>query len=289
MNSAGTVQTGIGTVELTAINDLSQTLPVTDMFPSLNKETIEKYEALYPNRYSNGKIDPFTYYCYLIQDGQETVLFDAGVGGGEKKHMFFFPDLEGALPEELDRLGIRPEDITMVVFSHIHADHVGWSTAWQDGEYVKTFPNARYIAQRSDYDAWHNDVTTGAVPPECFNVCIQPLYDRGEIELIDVEQLKLTDHITLRRAPGHTPGIQYMEICSEGKTAVLAGDIFAGPIQVTDPAEEYVWDLDKETALKNKQMILNQYADKEPVFGGAHFGIGRIVKKNGENYWEEIC
>lgn len=282
-NANGVVRCILGKTEVLGFNDFSEVQPA-DWFPTLSEDKLTHFGAVYPNRIHEHKIDPFTYFCYVIRDGDHLVLIDAGVGDGTS----FAPQWKGQLLQKLVAEGILPEMITELVFTHFHADHVGWATKNVDGVWQKTFPNARYIARRADYDAFHNGIISGAFPPGCFDTCIQPLVDRGEIELLAEDDYALSPAISLRHTPGHTPGSQCVMIRSQDECCALVGDCFADVIQVEDPELDYIWDIDKERAAQARKMILEYPGMDNAFLGGCHFGLGRLAMRNGIRYWSEL-
>lgn len=283
------IRLDLGELEIFAFNDFVETQNAREFFPSVNDCDWRKYRRIYSSMITEDLIlDPFTYYCYVIRDGEHTILVDNGVGGGEPCGRLYEPEWQGCLMDEMASVGILPSDITDVVFTHFHADHVGWATVKTDNGYVKTFPNAVYIAQRAAYDAYHDGITSGAFPAGCFEECIQPLYDRGEIMMIDQERMKLSDNVFLEKREGHTPGAMCVIAESDGRTAVFAGDCIANPLQITDPDQDYIWDIDKALAASSKKKILELYGKQGNVIAGCHFGIGEIEESDDMLIWKEI-
>lgn len=277
------VRCAVGNVEIIGVNDFSE-IQSTDWFPKAAPAELAHFEKLYPNRICGTQINPFTYFCYVICDQDHRILVDAGVGDGRG----FAPHWKGTLPDRLSEQGIRCQDITEVVFTHLHADHVGWSVRCTDHGWEKTFPNARYLAQKADYAAYHTGITTAAFPEGCFETCVQTLVDQGQFELITDDEYVLTPNVRLKRAPGHTPGSQYAVIRSHGQCCLLTGDCFDSPIQVSDPEIDYIWDIDKAGAAQARKAIMEAYGAEGTLLGGCHFGLGRLTYRDGQCYWEEI-
>ena len=288
-SEAKIILANVGSVIVTAINDFTETQLATEFFPTVPKEKFEDYRALYPTCFSGDRIDPFTYFCYVIRDEDQVILVDTGVGGGPAVGKHYNPEWTGHLLDGMAQAGIRAEDITAVVFTHIHGDHIGGATTLVGDVWEKTFPNARYLARKADYDAYYGGVTTGAFPAGCFEVCIQPLYDKGALELYDNQPIQISKHITLYAMPGHTPGSQCAVIHAGDTRCVLAGDCLAHPLQITDPEQDYVWDIDRPAAYQARLRILTDFALKGALLGGCHFGLGRIETQNGRRFWCELA
>lgn len=283
------IKVDIGDVEILAFNDYTESQNAREFFPTVTEGEWKEFQKIYEDCITKElRIDPWQYWCYLIKDKEHTILVDTGVGSGPQGGKNYSPDWIGNLPEALKENGIQLEDITDVVFTHFHGDHVGWATTYKDGEWVKTFPNARYIGQQADYDAYHNDIIKFAFPEGCFEVCIQPLYDRGEIDLLTIEKAKISESVYVERRPGHTPGAVCIIIKSQGETCVLAGDCLANPLQITSPEKDYIWDVDKKLAAQTKMNIMQDYGYDGVYIGACHFGIGRVEIKNKRRYWKRI-
>lgn len=278
----------VGDIKIIALNDLVEKQSLMEFFPSVSNEDARKYEALYPNRIAQRLLDPWVFFCFLIQDHGKNILVDAGVGGGLADHKTFAPEWEGHLLDRLAEEGIAPEEIDVLVFTHVHPDHVGWATTWKDGAFRKTFPNARYIVQQTDIIAALEGDLRKAFQAGCLEVCVEPLYVNGEFELIDTEELQLTDAVLLKRMPGHTPGAMCIIVESSGERAFFVGDIAANPLEVTDPDQRFAFDYNVQDALRMRKNLLEHMAEPGNLFGACHFGLGRLEKTDDQWYWREI-
>lgn len=267
---------------ITVIYDMIEKYPVTEYFPAAKKEEVRAYEELYPDMIHNQNLDPFSFCCFVVNENKKTILIDTGLRERNVKD-------EGGLLKIMEEAGIKPEDIDIVTYTHLHPDHVAWNTMEnEDGTYRKTFPNARYIAQKKDYEESVQGILAAAYPDGCVDARLRSLYEMGELELIDEEEWKLTDTITGYRAPGHTPASSFFILTGGKETAVLAGDIFASPIEVADPDQPYVFDADKKQAIASRKRILREHLSEGTLLGGGHFGIGRITMDGGACLWKEI-
>lgn len=283
------IDINVGRIKILAFNDYTESQDAKEFFGTVTDEEWDAFQQVYPECITEElRIKPWPYYCYLVKDGRHTILVDAGVGGGPETGKTYSPEWIGSLPESLASEGIKPEDITELLFTHFHGDHVGWATTLVDGKWKKTFPNARYIARQADYDAYHNDIIKFAFPEGCFEACIQPLYDSGEITLITDEKYQISDSVYMESMPGHTPGSSCIVIQSEGMQCILTGDCIANPLQVTAPEKEYIWDADKPLAAKTKKKLIETYAAEGTLIGGCHFRIGRVLIKDGKRYLKEV-
>src|SRR5262249_12457831 len=129
--------------------------------------------------------------------------------------------------------GVRPEDVDMVVMTHLHRDHVGWNLMSESGKYVPTFPRARYWMSRTDLDACHQ-ADEQPTPFRNALTCVMPLADRRLSEFVQGDQC-LTREVTAVPTPGHSPGHMSILITSKGERGLVLGDAAHSPVQVLEP------------------------------------------------------
>src|SRR3546814_20429458 len=128
--------------------------------------------------------------------------------------------LRSSYLERLQSVGISPEDITHVLCTHLHLDHVGWNTRLLDGRWVPTFPQAKYILSRRECEFWDTLSGEGGKLPindNVFEDSVRPILDAGLAEFID-PPFQLTDELTIEAAPGHSPGHRILLLRSGGDT-----------------------------------------------------------------------
>jgi glyoxylase-like metal-dependent hydrolase (beta-lactamase superfamily II) len=188
----------------------------------------------------------------VFRDG--AVLVDTGLGPpGEDP---FIPEREAHLAGRLD-----PTEIELVVLTHLHVDHVGWNM--RDGE--PFFPNARYVAHRADYEFF--TATRGDRPYVRDQVVA--LHETGRLDLVD-EDTELRPGVTLRHAPGHTPGHCIVELGS----AVVLGDLAVHELQLADPGLAYVAEEDPAAAAVARRRIFPELEGRAVAI--SHLGVGQI-------------
>ncbi|WP_037370813.1 MBL fold metallo-hydrolase [Amycolatopsis orientalis] len=209
---------------------------------------------------------------FLVRTGERVILVDAGVGtiDNDKYH-------GGQFLESLRALGVDPPEVTDVVFTHLHFDHVGWAT--KKGRVV--FPNATYRVHRAD---WAHFVESPDADPGAVRK-LSPLTDRLETFEYDTS---LAPGFDARHLPGHTPGTAVYVVSSEGERAMLLGDVAHSPVELTDPAWEAVFDLDPVAARKVRAELVEVVADRPDVLAAAHFPPGRLITVDGERRFAQL-
>ncbi|WIY01215.1 MBL fold metallo-hydrolase [Amycolatopsis mongoliensis] len=203
---------------------------------------------------------------FLVRTGDRVILVDAGVGtiDNDKYH-------GGQFLESLRGLGVDPWDVTDVVFTHLHFDHVGWAT--KKGHVV--FPEATYRVHRAD---WAHFVESPDADPGAVHKLF-PLTERLETFEHDTT---LAPGFDVRHLPGHTPGTAVYVVSSEGERALLLGDVAHAPVELTDPAWEAVFDLDPVAARKVRADLVRAVTDRPDLLAAAHFPPGRLITVDGE-------
>lgn len=224
---------------------------------------------------------------WVLRSGGRTILVDTGVGNGrERPGSPQFHQWQGDFLGHLERAGVRPEDVDVVVNTHLHADHVGWNTRAADGgdgggEWVPTFPHAEYLVPAAD-DAHFgpgNAYGGGRSQSDRFvyEDSVAPLHRAGRIVLWDGDH-RIDEHLTLESAPGHTPGSAVLRLASAGERAVFVGDLLHSPVQILDPAHSSCFCLDARGASASRRRILERAADERELIVPAHFGGSGIAE-----------
>lgn len=226
----------------------------------------------------------------LIVRGDQTMLIDAGVGDKSDAKFTELYGLERAyhLDHSLAEAGISPNDIDIVVASHLHFDHVGGFTARAaDGRIVPRFPNARYIAHASEWhDATHpHERNKASYLGENF----VPLQDAGVLTLVD-DGAELMPGVRYRRSGGHTAHHQVVTIESGGRTAVFTADMYPTSRHISDP-----WimgyDLYPMETLSFKRGFAREAIEREYLLFFEHdpsMAAGYLREKDGKRFVERV-
>ncbi|MFE2271354.1 MBL fold metallo-hydrolase [Streptomyces lavendulae] len=227
---------------------------------------------------------------WVLRSGGRTVLIDTGVGNGrERPGSPRFHHWQGDFLGALDRAGVRPEEVDVVVNTHIHGDHVGWNTRDGAGEWVPTFPNARYLLPAADDFHFGPRGGYGKGLREddrlIYEDSVAPVHRSGQAVLWEGSH-RLDEHLTLEAAPGHTPGSSVLRLDSGGERAVFVGDLLHSPVQILDPSHNSCFCMDPAQAAATRRRILARAADERELVVPAHFGgPGAVeVRAEGEGF-----
>lgn len=277
----------IGTVEVFAFNDFSETTDAAATFPSVTREEWEMFRMIFPWRFQglSTNIDPWDYCCYVIRDDDTNILIDLGVGGGPDDNKCFVPEWKGTLLSQMAQCGIAAEDINIVFPTHIHPDHIGWGTVYRDGAFRNAFPNAIYMVQQADWNVTADPAVRVGFPEGCFETCLAPVMESGALKLTVAPVIEVSRHVRAIHIPGHTPGICCFVVEDEGMRCLLTGDMLADPLQIYEPEHRFVHDMDSDKARIQRKKILDAYAEEGTYLGACHFGLGRIIRRDGRRIW----
>jgi len=242
-----------------------------------------------------GHLDPVTgnlvgsFHSWLLKTPRHTILVDTCVGNDKNRPNF--PNSHLAKLPWLDNLratGTKPEDIDFVMCTHLHIDHVGWNTRLENGRWVPTFPNARYLFSRADRDYW--DPKTGghsafAMDEIIFNDSVLPVIESGQAQLLDGVH-ELESGLEIHPAPGHTPGNMILKAKSRGAAGIFAGDCLHSPVQIYFPEWNASVDEDKPLAHKTRVAIYEECVETRAMLLPAHFAAPHAgyIKRAGKGY-----
>ncbi|AUY53384.1 MBL fold metallo-hydrolase [Streptomyces sp. CB01881] len=224
---------------------------------------------------------------WVIRHKGRTVLVDTGVGNGrERPHTPQFHQRQGDFPARLAAAGVRPEEVDVVVNTHLHADHVGWNTVDRDGTWVPAFPNAVYLMPAADHAALAADAADDAPSPTAgteaergpredrrlmYADSILPVERAGQTVLWE-DTHRIDDGLTLETAPGHSPGSSVLRLASHGERAVFVGDLLHSPVQILHPSSNSCFCEDPAQAAASRLRVLERAADERELVIPAHFG-----------------
>jgi glyoxylase-like metal-dependent hydrolase (beta-lactamase superfamily II) len=218
-------------------------------------------------------------HTFVVQAPGLTVLVDTCVGNGKDRggrapfHM-----LQTSFLEDLRAAGFPPESIDAVVCTHLHVDHVGWNTRLDGGRWVPTFPRARHLFARREWEHWSAD--GGEDTRRIMADSVAPVVDAGLADLVETDH-RLSGEVWLEPTPGHTPGHVSVRLSSGGQDAVISGDLMHHPIQMAEPEWQTPFDSDARAATKTRRAFCERYADTPVAVLGTHFHhptAGRIVR-----------
>jgi glyoxylase-like metal-dependent hydrolase (beta-lactamase superfamily II) len=207
---------------------------------------------------------------FLLEQDHVVVLIEAGTGNGKTRPKESYWNHQH-LPykETLGSMGVDLEDVAYVFLTHLHVDHVGWATTKKNGAWRPTFPKARYVINKTEWDFWNGFPAGDANRLSCLDDSVLPLLQAGVVQWGAPGDL--VSGLRLHDAAGHTPGQLALEL--EGTTAWFVGDLFHHPAQISRPdwpSDNY--DVDQEMNARTRIRLLKMFAEYKTDIFGVHTG-----------------
>ena len=273
----------VGDVEITAILDVDTLIPIADVFDESGDPPPGGSASLataYPEDFSSDAWR-FRAHCYLVRTPTRLTLIDTGAGPVDSAFGRWL-GVGGTLPEELAALGVMLADVDDVILTHIHSDHTGWSTASSSSGWAPRFSDARYHLHDADI-AWMRGFTDEAAVRELAEV-IAPLESAGQLDT-STEDREVSPGLSLRHAPGHTPGHRCILLDAGGERVLFTGDLLHFTFQLNDPGFRASGEDDPDEACRTRAAWLDRAESEGLTLATAHvppFPIGRIVREGGK-------
>lgn len=264
--------------------------PLT-FFPTLTKDLLEENRAwLEPFA-----LDPATgklilcIQSWVVRTKHHTILVDTCVGNDKDRpnHPFWNRMRSDAYMRGLAALGLTVDDIDIVMCTHMHVDHVGWNTRLENGRWVPTFPKARHLMPKAEYDFWRAEYDKGdtQVQSGSFADSVLPVVEAGMVDFYGPGQ-EVAGCLLGEDVSGHAPGMIALRLRSKGEEGYFSTDTMHSPIQVAYPHwnDRYVLDADK--ARVSRAFVLRNAAEREALIMPMHFGAPYCgyVRRQGDGY-----
>lgn len=268
----------IGNVNITRVVDDVNSWIGQLILPQATPEAVRSIPWLAPFLDPEGRL-VISIHALIVESCGRRILVDTCLGNGKERplvpewHLRSTPFLA-----DLADVGAPRESVDIVLCTHLHIDHVGWNTMRVNDRWVPTFPNARYLFARAEWQYWKDQ-------PEDYGPVItdsvRPIVDAGLADLVETDQ-EITDEVRLEPTPGHTPGHVSVRIRSAGEDAAITGDVMHHPCQIAHPEWSTVLDHDSDESVRTRRAFLERCAHAPVLVIGTHFTTptaGRIVRE----------
>jgi glyoxylase-like metal-dependent hydrolase (beta-lactamase superfamily II) len=258
-------------------------LPALDMLPALtpellaeNRSWMQKAGALDAN-----DVTILCFQSYIVKTPHHTILIDSCIGNDKPRPLRpnWNMKTDDNYMRALAAAGFSVGDIDFVMCTHLHVDHVGWNTRLENGRWVPTFPKARYVFAKSEYEYWQEQNAKAEVPP--FADSVLPVVEAKKAEFV-ASDFSLGDHVRILPTPGHTPGHVAFAFGKGKDDAVFAGDLVHSPLQMLYPELSPKFDVDPKQAAATRRSFFERYCDTDTLCCTAHFpspSTGKIRRK----------
>jgi glyoxylase-like metal-dependent hydrolase (beta-lactamase superfamily II) len=275
----------IGDVTVTKLVELEVTGGTRFLLPQATPEAVLPIAWLRPHfADENGRLR-MSIHSFIVETPDRRIIVDTCLGNDKQgRRIPHWNDRDGPFLADLAEAGFPAESIDTVLCTHLHVDHVGWNTRLVDGKWVPTFPRARYLMGRTEYEHWR----TVKDRPDMANILadsVTPIVEAGLATMVETNE-RISDEITLIPTPGHTPGHVSVMIQSQGEQALITGDFVHHPCQIAHPDWSTLADSDKEQGIETRRRMFQRLAGTPVLIIGTHFAgatAGRLVT-DGDSY-----
>jgi glyoxylase-like metal-dependent hydrolase (beta-lactamase superfamily II) len=245
----------IGDMRITRIDETIFTLAADKLFPDWNAD--------------NMPIEMRTHLWVIEREGL-TFVVDTGIGNHKSRPFStLFDQRDNPVLERLTDAGFDRHAIDYVLLTHLHVDHVGWNTQWENGRWAPVFPNATHVFGERERAFF--DTPQGEPRRMIYDDSVLPLIDAGLTRTVPDEGAMLVEGVRFLPTFGHSAGHMAIAMESNGTTAIFSGDVMHSPIQVREPQRSSVFCQRPDDARTSRDWLLNYAAERKAAIFTAHF------------------
>ena len=277
----------LGRLKISRVYEGDAVIPLAVALPSITEGDLARLKRWYwdadlaPSPSRAGM--RISVHSYVLRVDGRNMLIDTCCGNDKQRSLATVSELKTPYLANLERSGLRPEDIHLVMCTHLHFDHVGWNTRLEDGRWIPTFPNARYLFGKRDLEFFSTQ-RHEATHREAFEDSVAPILEADQADIVDAGarvHREIGDGVWLEDASGHSPGNLCVLAECGAERAIFSGDCFHHPIQLVRPDAPFFADENPAKASATRQRLLDRYAGSGAVFFPAHFtgsSAGRVER-----------
>jgi len=270
----------IGKVTVTKIVEVEATGGTRFILPQATREAVMPIEWLRPHFMDDEGRLKMSIHALVIETPTRRMIVDTCLGNDkEGRDVPTWNNLSGPFLKDLAAAGFARETIDTVMCTHLHVDHVGWNTMKVDGRWVPTFPKARYLMGKREFDYWR-DQTEKHDQVLIFADSVKPVFDAGLVDLVETDH-RISPEVSFVPTLGHTPGHVSVRISSEGEEALITGDFVHHPCQMAHPEWAATVDYDQKASTATRRDVFGRLAGAPILVIGTHFAgatAGHIVR-----------
>jgi glyoxylase-like metal-dependent hydrolase (beta-lactamase superfamily II) len=276
----------IGDVKITRVVESEIPVAYSEKHSFLKQATpdaLREMPWLYPDFVTPDGAMVLSIHALLVEAPGLKLVVDTCIGNDKPRRLIRKQALHTEFLKHIAEAGFPRETVNAVVCTHLHVDHVGWNTMLDGGKWVPTFPNARYLIGKTEYEHWMKEPEGETA--EIMNDSVKPIFDAGLAETVEMDH-RISPHIRLVPTPGHTPGHVSVMIESKGETAIITGDMIHHPCQFARPDWKSEFDADSTAANARRHAMFAQWADKPILVIGTHFAAPTAghIKSDGASW-----
>jgi glyoxylase-like metal-dependent hydrolase (beta-lactamase superfamily II) len=277
----------LGEVTISRVVEIGQSFNRTlQMLPDSTAEAIARhFDWLKPHFFDDAVGDlAARIQSFIVRTPQHTVLIDTGVGNDKRRpDSAAWHQRQGAYLADLRAAGLAPEDVDLVLCTHLHVDHVGWNTRLERGaggreQWVPTFAKATYVFAGEEWEFWRHESESGREASGCIADSVLPVVEAGRARFVSAP-CAIDPWLSYEPWVGHTPGHVAVRLRTKAGSAVFAGDLMHRTVQVAEPQWSSKFCYDPARAALTRREFVERHAASGELVLPAHFPHpGRIVK-----------
>jgi glyoxylase-like metal-dependent hydrolase (beta-lactamase superfamily II) len=248
--------------------------PALEFLPAATPAMLEEARRAMPARFSADNKLIMSFHSFVLRTGRHTIVVDTCCGKSRPGREQFDTGRKDWLAG-LNALGVKPEEVTHVMCTHLHWDHVGWNTRRVDGQWAPTFTNAKYIMAKREYDHWDavyakEGTKGGNIHAMAFEDSVLPIM-RAERAVLVKDDFELDRGISFEPCAGHSPGHVVLNLESNGKHGVVIGDVVHHPMQLMFPELSTRADFDMNASRVTRRALIEKHAGTGNLVMPHHF------------------
>lgn len=298
-------QIGSTTIEKVHEMDLNGMM-LEELLPALDREVLSRHPAWLPARTTDDAGHALlSVHSWLVRHEGRTVLIDTGAGNDKPRPQQKVLDhLDNPFLDRLATKGVSPEQVDLVLHTHIHSDHVGWDTRLVGAEWVPTFPNAQVICSDLEWRygaalASGDEAAIAGCRAEAglgqpvripvsgtFGDSVTPLEGRVPVRRIPIDGAEVLPGIRFVPTPGHSIDHASIEIVSNGEVALFSGDVFHHPVELHLPDLVSIFCEFPDATRRSRRLFMERAVETRAMVFSSHFprsSVGRVLR-DGEDY-----
>ncbi|MEO6388765.1 MAG: MBL fold metallo-hydrolase [Croceibacterium sp.] len=269
----------LGRMRVHKVHEMDSPVPLLGQLPGTTAEDMKRLLTWY-DQPDEVTADPetsfmtFSIHSWMIEIDGKRILIDSCCGNDKQRALPEVNQLDTDFLGNLRRAGFAPGDIDMVMCTHLHFDHVGWNTRLDNGKWVPTFPNARYVFGKRDFEYFRDNPAGEELHNAAFIDSIVPVMEAGQGDIVDehaIAHREIGNGVWLEPAFGHSPGCCTVNAQADGPPGIFWGDVIHHPVQLIRPDLPFAFDTDGATACKVRKDTMERLADTDTLCFPAHF------------------